>query len=95
MVEQTTQKQHEVILKDRNILEVSGVLSVESFDSEEFLLQTDCGFLGIRGQELHIKNLDLEQGFVTIEGHFVEFSYLETSLPRADKSKGIWSRLFR
>ncbi|SFJ35718.1 sporulation protein YabP [Thermoflavimicrobium dichotomicum] len=95
MVEQTSQTRHEIVLVDRKNLEISGVVSVESFDNEEFLLQTDCGFLGVRGQDLHIKNLDLEQGLVSIEGHLVEFNYLDAAIPRADKNKGLLGRLFR
>ncbi|WP_131924858.1 sporulation protein YabP [Hazenella coriacea] len=98
MVEETVSNQnnqHEIILTNRNSLEVTGVVSVESFDSEEFLLQTEYGFLGIRGQELHIKSLDLDQGRVAIEGHFIDFSYLDLSMPRTEKTKNLLGRLFR
>lgn len=98
MIEETVpiqNHQHEIILTNRNMLEVTGVVSVESFDSEEFLLQTEYGFLGIRGQELHIKSLDLDQGRVSIEGHFIDFSYLDLSMPRTEKAKNILGRLFR
>ncbi len=95
MVEEVGQGKHEIVLTNRNLLEVSGVVSVECFDSEEFLLQTDCGFLGFRGQDLHIKNLDLELGNVAIEGHFTEFHYFDASLPRAQKQKNFLGRLFR
>lgn len=88
-------KKHEIKMLDRQTLEVTGVISVESFDSEEFLLNTSCGFLGIRGENLHIKNLDLEQGQVGIEGNFYEMSYLDDGTPRADKAKGFLGRLFR
>jgi sporulation protein YabP len=87
--------QHEVMMANRNTMEVTGVVSVESFDSEEFLLQTDYGYLGIRGQDLHIKNLDLEQGRVSIEGHFLDISYLDVHMPRTDKHKSVLGRLFK
>ncbi|MBA4495811.1 sporulation protein YabP [Paenactinomyces guangxiensis] len=82
-------------MTNRNTMEVSGVVNVESFDSEEFLLQTDYGYLGIRGQELHIKNLDLDQGRVSIEGHFMDISYLDVHMPRTEKRNSFFGRLFK
>src|SRR5690606_8252080 len=95
MVEETYGTRHDLVMSNRKALEVTGVISVESFDSEEFLLNTDCGFLGIRGQDLHIKSLDLEKGRVAIEGTIHEMSYLDDGSPRADKVKGFFGRLFR
>jgi sporulation protein YabP len=86
---------HELVLTDRSALEVTGVVQVESFDSEEFLLQTEYGYLGIRGQDLHIKTLDLEQGRVSIEGNIMEIGYLDVHLPRTDKAKHWLGRLFK
>jgi sporulation protein YabP len=105
MVEQTTRNQqenvsqesekHQITLIDRKTLRITGVTSVESFDSEEFLLDTDCGFLGIRGRELHIKSLDLEQGNIFIEGYFLDISYLDANPPKIEKSKSLLGRLLR
>ncbi|MXQ54534.1 sporulation protein YabP [Shimazuella alba] len=92
---QDSNKHHELILTNRNELEVSGVTGIESFDSEEFLLSTEYGYLGIRGQELHLKNLDLEQGIVSIRGQFLDISYLDVNHPRSDKTKSVLGRLFR
>ncbi|MFC4075529.1 sporulation protein YabP [Salinithrix halophila] len=86
---------HEVVMVGRNSLDVSGVIGVESFDSEEFLLQTECGYLGIRGNNLHIKSLDLEAGRVAIQGEFYEMSYLDDGAPRGEKAKSLLGRLFR
>jgi sporulation protein YabP len=86
---------HEITIKNRNSLELSGVISVESFDSEEFLLQTEYGYLGIRGQELHIKNLDLDQGKVALEGHIFDISYLDAHLPRGEKAKNLLGKIFK
>lgn len=93
MVEQGKGKRQELHLLNRKLLELTGVLNVESFDSEEFLLQTELGHLTIRGHNLHIKNLNLEQGLVSIEGQVNSLSYLE---PGANTSgKGFLGKLFR
>lgn len=68
MIEQGKSKHHDLRMQSRKQLDISGVSNVESFDSEEFLLQTELGHLTIRGQHLHIKNLSLEEGLLSIEG---------------------------
>jgi sporulation protein YabP len=95
MVQDTNNNHHELILTNRNELEVSGVTGIESFDCEEFLLSTDYGYVGIRGQELHLKNLDLEKGIISIRGQFLDISYLDVNHPRSDKTKSVLGRLFR
>ncbi|MFC5452642.1 sporulation protein YabP [Paenibacillus aestuarii] len=86
-------KRQEIKMLNRKLLEISGVLNVESFDSEEFLLETEMGFLMIKGQNLHIKNLSLEQGLVAIEGLVSELAYVDGNSP--EKSKGFLGKLFK
>ncbi|WP_028543436.1 sporulation protein YabP [Paenibacillus taiwanensis] len=86
-------KRQEVKMMNRKILELSGIISVESFDSEEFLLETECGFLTVRGHNLHIKNLSLEQGLVAIEGMVNSLTYLDAN--QQEKSKGFFGKLFK
>ncbi|WP_102347991.1 sporulation protein YabP [Bacillus sp. Marseille-P3661] len=85
--------QHDVIMKGRKALEISGVKQVESFDNEEFLLETVMGFLVIRGQNLQMKNLDVDQGIVTIRGRINGFTYLDDQ--HGEKAKGFFSKLFK
>ncbi|WP_029191982.1 sporulation protein YabP [Paenibacillus elgii] len=94
MVEQPGKvKRQEIKMLNRKLLEVSGVLKVESFDSEEFLLETECGYLMIKGQNLHIKNLSLEQGLVAIEGYVNELAYVDAN--SQGNTKGFLSKLFK
>lgn len=86
---------HEVVMVGRNTLDITGVVSVESFDTEEFLLHTECGYLGIRGNNLHIKNLNLEEGRVAIQGEIYEMSYLDDGSSGSEKAKSFLGRLFR
>jgi sporulation protein YabP len=86
-------KRQEIKMLNRKLLEISGVLNVESFDSEEFLLETEMGYLMIKGQNLHIKNLSLEQGLVAIEGLINELAYVDGN--SHEKSKGFLGKLFK
>ncbi|WP_144451697.1 sporulation protein YabP [Halalkalibacter nanhaiisediminis] len=84
---------HDITLKGRRQLDITGVKQVESFDNEEFLLETVMGFLSVRGQNLHMKNLNVEQGIVSIEGKVFDLVYLEQG--QQDKSKGFFGKLFK
>ncbi|UOE94198.1 MULTISPECIES: sporulation protein YabP [Bacillaceae] len=86
-------KEHDITLKGRKKLDITGVKQVESFDNEEFLLETEMGFLSIRGQNLHMKNLNVEQGLVSIEGRIYDLVYLDQS--QGEKSKGLFGKLFK
>ena len=85
--------EHHVKMNNRRNLEISGVKEVDSFDNEEFLLQTSMGYLVIRGQNLQMKNLDVGQGLVSIKGKIYELTYLDEQ--HAEKAKGFFSKLFR
>lgn len=90
-----TQQQvdHHVKVMNRRNIEISGVKEVDSFDSEEFLLQTNMGYLVIRGQNLQMKNLDLDSGVVSIKGKMHEMTYLDEH--QGEKAKGLFSKLFK
>lgn len=88
-----TTPQHDVVLRSRRTLEISGVKQVESFDNEEFLLETVMGFLIIRGDNLQMKNLDVDKGIVSIKGRISGLSYLDDH--HGEKAKGFFSKLFK
>lgn len=85
--------EHQVKLLNRKNLEISGVKEVDSFDNEEFLLETVQGYLIIRGHNLQLKNLDVQAGNVIIKGKIVELSYIDET--QGEKAKGLFSKLFR
>ncbi|OIK16721.1 sporulation protein YabP [Bacillus sp. MUM 116] len=85
--------EHDVIMRGRKLLDITGVKQVESFDNEEFLLETVMGFLAIKGQNLQMKNLDVEKGIVSIKGKIFDLVYLDEH--HGEKAKGFFSKLFR
>jgi sporulation protein YabP len=89
-----SQPSHDIKMHNRNKMEITGVVNVESFDNEEFLLETECGFLAIRGQNLHMKNLNVEDGLVSIEGLVMDMAYVDHTAG-GDKAKGFFSKLFK
>lgn len=85
--------EHDVIMRGRRFLDITGVKQVDSFDNEEFLLETVMGFLAIKGENLQMKNLDVDKGVVSIKGKIFELVYLDEQ--PGEKAKGIFSKLFR
>jgi sporulation protein YabP len=86
-------QEHDIVMKGRRILDITGVKQVESFDNEEFLLETVMGYLSIRGQNLQMKNLDVEKGIVSIKGKIFDLVYLDDQ--HGEKAKGFFSKIFR
>ncbi|WP_223703322.1 sporulation protein YabP [Sutcliffiella deserti] len=90
---QHTVQEQDIVMRSRRLLDITGVKQVESFDNEEFLLETVMGFLSVRGQNLQMKNLDVEKGVVSIKGKIMEIIYLDDQ--QAEKAKGFFSKLFK
>ena len=67
---------HGLSLAERKNVVVTGVKKIESFDSNEFMIDTTLGFLNIKGEELEIIKLDTYQGNVSIKGTIISFSYI-------------------
>jgi sporulation protein YabP len=93
MIEQGKAKKQDIKLFNRRMLEISGILNVNRFDSEQFLLETELGFLHVKGQNLHIKSLNLEQGYIHIEGIVNSLQYMDVA--SSNKSKSILGKLFK
>ena len=71
-----TTEQHDVAVKGRKWMSVTGVASVESCDTHEITLVTRGGPLQIQGSNLHMQRLDLENGVVEVEGTLMGMSYV-------------------
>lgn len=68
MEEKKNIKPHSIIWKSRKQGTITGVTDVLSFDESSAVLETEQGMLTIKGKELHMGRLMLEQGEVELEG---------------------------
>lgn len=83
-------------LVDRKLLELSGVSNVESFDEMQISLLTNLGPLIIKGQGLHITQLNLESGKVSVIGIIDELQYLEDKGEKfRNKRRGFLQRILK
>ncbi len=82
---------HSVIMEDRKKLSVSGVTDIESFDEQTIIAITDLGELTIRGWNLHITRLNLEQTELLVDGEISSLTYTDVR-PQA---KGFFAKVLR
>ena len=85
---------HGISLTERKNIMITGVKKIESFDSEEFLMDTTLGFLRIKGEGLEIVKLDTYQGNVSIKGRVDSLVYTENILQK-NKEESFLGKLFK
>ena len=82
---------HNLILKERKSLNISGVLDVDSFDDNAVVAYTDLGELTIKGSNLHINKINLDSGDLELDGEVYSMEYAEDR----PAERGFFSKLFR
>ena len=93
MKDKKTVSTHRLMLENRQNGRVNGVKAIKAFDEEEVLLFTQAGKLVIKGEQLHVKQLDLEKGEVDLEGKVDSLTYLSKNTDNRDES--LFRRMFR
>ena len=77
---------HQFTVVGREHLLLDGARNVISFSPEEVLLETTVGALVIKGQNLHIQQLNLDEGRVVVDGSFVSLTYAGENFSQKGKS---------
>ncbi|MDR1066495.1 MAG: sporulation protein YabP [Clostridiales bacterium] len=70
---------HSINVSRREIAVVTGVIDVISFDDETVITDTELGSLVIRGVNLHVSRLNLENGELEIDGDIASVTYEDQS----------------
>lgn len=94
---ESTGTSHGLSVANREQVQVTGVLAVDNFDDQEVTLETELGALTIRGEELHIKQLDLETGQFAVEGYInaLQYATQKQRTGRQPRNRGFLDRLLR
>ncbi|MBL4930629.1 MULTISPECIES: sporulation protein YabP [Clostridium] len=87
------QKESSIRLENRKKLALTGVLEVLSFDEEKIELNTNEGLLVIKGQELKMNKLDVENGDVIIAGLIYSMIYSGKEVKK--EKEALLKRLFK
>lgn len=90
----TSARMHKVTMQNRRSATINGVNDVLSFDIHEVILETEQGMLMVKGDDLHVNRLTLEQGEVDLEGKIDSFTYSDT-VSNSHRQESLLQRLFR
>lgn len=82
-----------ITLENRNRLTLTGVEEVISFDDEKILLNTSLGALAIKGSELKMNKLDVQNGDVIISGNVASIVYGGKAIKK--EKENIITKLFK
>lgn len=85
---------HSINIVERKNMLITGVKKIESFDEEEFLMETVMGYLVLKGNDLELLKLDTMQGNVSIKGILKSFAYVDEGMKK-DKDSSFINRLFK
>lgn len=69
--------QHTLSLTNREQLSLSGIKDVDSFNEQEIVAVCDFGELSIKGELLHIEELSLDSGLMSVSGKISSLSYTQ------------------
>lgn len=71
----TRTRPHNITLEGRERLAITGVKDVTSFDDNTVVLDTEAGGLTVKGTDLHINKLSVEDGNLFVEGYIISCVY--------------------
>lgn len=81
------QGNHQVVITDKNRLEMDSVISVRAFDEDGVLLETSVGNISVEGKDLKIENFEKASSRILITGSITCVLYLEKRTKK--KGRGI------
>lgn len=81
-----------LILENREKLNVSGVNDVLSFDDQVVIMETELGLLTIKGENLKINKLNIDTTEVIVEGRINNLAYSDH---QAKSEGGILGKIFK
>ena len=68
MNEQSDELRHDVVIKSRKELQMSGIIDVSSFDEHEIVVQTSTSGASIDGEGLKIERFNAQSGELIVNG---------------------------
>ena len=87
-------RKHIVNIVDREKISITGVTDVFSFDEGIIELETHEGYIEIKGEDLHIVKMNIDDGDMIVEGTLTELIYHDTQ-GTVKKKGSMISKLFK
>ncbi|MBR5227796.1 MAG: sporulation protein YabP [Clostridia bacterium] len=85
-------RNHNVVMENREKAIITGVIDIHSFDDELILAETDEGILTLKGNDLKMNKLNLENNELIVEGKILALIYSESS---NEKKSGMFGKIFK
>ena len=92
MDEKRTESRHNMIMKGREVLSATGIEDVDSFDDDKVVAYTTEGQMTIKGAELKINRLSVENGELEVQGIIDSIEYQDS---HKSGGGGIWGKIFK
>ena len=90
-MENTTQTpRHTLMLVGRARAKLTGVTAVSCFNDREVVLETSEGEVALLGENLHIEQLNLDDGQLDVTGEIAGIEYSETA--KKKERRGLFGR---
>lgn len=83
---------HEVKIVDRNVIYLTGIDKIDSFNNEEFIMDSVMGQIKLNGDSLEVIKLDTHDGIVSIRGSVSSLIY--NDVKRKDQ-ESLFTKLFK
>ncbi len=74
-----------LVLENREKLNVSGVLDVLSFDDQIVMVETELGLLTVKGENIRINKLSLDTSEIVVEGEIDSLTYSNKDLDKKER----------
>lgn len=85
-------KNHNLIMENRGKLTITGVIDIHSFDDELVLVETENGILTIKGNDLKMDKLNLDNSELVVEGKISALIYSDADVT---KKAGLFGKIFK
>lgn len=86
-------KMQNVILENRNRLNITGVEDVLSFDEQTITALTTLGLLIIKGNDLHLNQFSLDSTELSVEGEISLLQYNDKQTSK--KGENLFTKIFK
>lgn len=93
-LKKTTNTFQNIVLENREKMNVTGIVDVLSFDDQIIIIETELGLLTIKGEDLKINKLSIDTSDFIVEGRINSLTYSNTD-SGMPKSKNILSKIFK
>lgn len=91
-METNIKKEHSLNLLNRQKLDLTGVVDVISFNEDNVILNTKLGTLNIKGKNMRVNKLNVDNGDMTIAGEILSLVYLTKE---ASNKESVLKKLFK